>query len=432
MWRLLNYTPNQWALDEVHSSLARFNTYCTCRQCGKSVTLSMLLHEYATKPRDAFGWPLVGVMTPDFTHTEMVMDKWEARLREAGIPYIPNRNDHTIRLPWHGDTLVKGLSASQNPWAAAGPTWSAFFIDEAQGVPDAVWNKLRPGLGIRRARLFAFGTPDVEEGQTWFEGLYRRGQMPDQLSYHSFTMSVLQNPWLTEEEIEEARWGNITEETFRMLYLGQWVQLANKVFRWADVDKARRVKGLIAPQTGRGYVAGLDVGQGKDYTVLYIMDAETKDVVFKWRYSRMDYTLVEDLVATACKAFSVQGVMMENNGPGRPVRDHLRNKGITVWDVDLGNRNKAEIIESLNADLQQERVGLPEDDLQLYTELKAYLRKPTPSGRMGYSAPEGFFDDCVIALAYAAEACRTHGTLVVDTWASWGRGTLADMGRRVA
>lgn len=432
-WALMNYVPNEWALEEVHSSLARFSTYCTCRQCGKSVTLSMLIHEAATKRPDAYGPPLIGVMTPDFKHTDMVLDKWRARLNDAGIPYKPNENDHTIILPWNGNATVVGLSAEQNPYAAAGPTWSAFFVDEAQGVPDDVFEKFRPGLDIRKARLFSFGTPDIIASQTWFEGLFRRGQMSDQRNYHSFTLPVTRNPWMDEETIEEARWGNITEEVFRMLYLGQWVQMANKVFRWPDVDRARRITPLLGAKQGRAYVAGLDVGQGHDYTVLYIMDAETRDVVFSWRYSRMDYNLVEDVVTTACKAFRVQGVMMENNGPGAPVRDHLRKNGVAVWDVDLGNRNKGEIIEGLNADLQQNRVGLPDGDLQLYAELKAYLRKPTPSGKMGYSAPEGFFDDSVIALAYAAEACRTQGVVIIESYATWtGRGSLAAMGRRVA
>lgn len=433
MWRLMGYTPNQWALDEVHSSLARFSTYCTCRQCGKSVTLAMLVHEAATKRPDAYGAPLVGLMSPDFKHTDMALDKWRARLDRAGVPYIPNENDHTIRLPWNGNAMVVGLSAEQNPYAAAGPTWSAFFVDEAQGVPDDVYHKLRPGLDIRKARLFSFGTPDIIDNQTWFEGLFRRGQMSDQPNYHSFTLPVTRNPWMDEATIEEARWDNITEETFRMLYLGQWVQMANKVFRWEDIDKARRAEQLLGPKPGRAYVAGFDAGAGHDYSVFYIMDAESRDVVFRWRYSRLDYNLIETMITEASKAFGVQGVMMENNGPGRPIRDHLRAKGVAVWDIDLGSKNKGEIIEALVADMQHGRIGLPEGDSQLVAEMKAYLRKPTPSGRMGYSAPETFFDDTVIALAYAAEACRTQGVVVIDSYASWDRGnSLAALGRRVA
>lgn len=430
-WRLLNYTPNEWALDEVHTSSARFNTFCTCRQCGKSVTLSMLIHQAASRRPDAFGPPLVGVMTPDFNHTEMVMDKWEKRLAASGVPYKPNRADHTITLPWNGGSVV-GMSAEQNPYASAGPTWSAFFVDEAQGVPDDVHDTFRPGLDIRRAPLFTFGTPDVILDQTWFEGHYLRGLMPDQPNYHAFTMSVLKNPWMSEESVQEAREGNMTEERFRMLYLGQWVQRANKVFRKEDVDGLRRVKPLLAPLPGHSYAAGLDLAQTHDYSVFYIMDIRTRDVVWWWRASRLLYTKVEQVVTEACKLFGVTSVMMENNGPGRPVKDHLRANGIAVFDVDLGNQNKGEIMEGLVSDVQKAGIGIPEDDRQLPAEMLAYGRKVTPSGRMGYSAPEGFFDDTVIALAYAAENCRANGVITVDSWATWGRGSLIESGRRIA
>lgn len=432
MWRLMNYTPNQWALDEVHQSTARFNTFCTCRQCGKTETLAMLIHEAASERPNAFGPPMVGVLSYDYTHAELSIEKWRVRLQNAGIPYKQDLQDHVIYLPWNNNAQVRWLSAEAAPYAVAGYTWSAFFIDEAQGVPDAVYHKLRPGLDVRKARLFSFGTPDIIASQTWFEGLFRRGQMKDQPNYHSFTLPVTRNPWMDEETIKEAREGNLTEEAFRMLYLGQWVQLANKVFRWEDIDRARRIPQMVGPKPGRAYVAGLDVGAAQDYTAFYIIDSESRDVVFRWRYGKLDYTLVEDMVVQASKAFSVQGVMMENNGPGRPVRDHLRVKGIPVWDIDLGNKNKGEIVEGLVADLQQGRIGLPEGDTQLFAELKAYLRKPTPSGKIGYSAPEGFFDDTVIALAYAAEACRQHGVVVVTSYATWGQSALSSLGRRVA
>lgn len=432
MWRLMNYTPNEWALKEVHHSRARFNTYCTCRQCGKTECAAMLIHEFASRRRDAYGPPLVGVLSNDYQHAEISIGKWRDRMVAAGVPFNQDENDHTIVLPWNSNATVKWLSAEQNPYAVAGYTWSAFIIDEAQGVPDEVFQKLRPGLDIRRAPLYSFGTPDVKGGQTWFEGFYRRGQMADQPNYHSFTLPVTRNPWMSYESIEEARWGNMTEEAFRMLYLGQWVQLANKVFRWQDIDRARRVTQQLQPVPHRGYVAGLDVGQAQDYTVLYIMDVANRNVVFRWRTSRLDYPTITKQVADFCKQFGVQVVTMESNGPGAPVRDYLRAHGVAVNDITLGNKNKGEIIERLVADTQQGRIGLPQGDNQLISELKAYLRKVTPTGNLKYEAPEGFYDDCVIALAYAAESARANGVVLVDSYAHWGGSSLSEMGRRIA
>jgi hypothetical protein len=429
---MLGYTPNRWAYEQVHTSSARFNTFCTCRQCGKTETLSMLIHEAATEtPDPVFGPPRVGVLSYDYDHAEMSVFRWLDRLKVAGIPFKANINEHTVHLPWNGNAEVRWLTA-ENPWSVAGWTWSDFFVDEAQAVGDEVYQKMRPGLDVRMARLFAFGTPDVVPDQTWFEGLFLRGQDPDEMNYHSFTLPCYENPWMTLEAVREAREGNMTPEVFRMLYLGQWIQTTNKVFPREHVEAAPRRTQLEGPLAGRTYVAGLDVASAQDWTVLYIMDAMTKEVVFKWRMSRLDYPTIEDRVVGACKLFNVMTVMAELNGPGRPVIDHLRQKGLTVHDISLSNKNKGQMVESLASDLAFKRITLLKDDYQLDRELIAYLKKPSPSGKIVYSAPEGFFDDTVIALAYAAEMARTRGSIQMDSWASWGTNSLAQLGARIA
>lgn len=431
-WNLLGYRPNGWALENVHNSEARFNYFCTCRQCGKTYTLAALLFEALTKPPDAFGPPQVGILSFDYKHALISVNRLRRWMAANDIPFKQNANERRLWLPWNKDASLYWLSAKQDPHATAGETWSWFGVDEAQGVPDEVYQIMRPGLDVRRSPLYVFGTPDVDEGQTWFEGGYRRGQMADQENYNSFTLPVTRNPWMTPETIREAREGNMTEEKFRMLYLGQWIQLANKVFRWDDIDKARRVEQLLGPRPERSYVMGLDIAQTHDYTVAYVMEIETKDIVFRWRKSRLDYTLVGDMVTQIAKAFNVRTVMLERNGPGAVVVDILRAKGVPVHDITLGNANKGDIIEHAAADTQFKRIGLPEGDPQLITELKAYLRKPTPGGRMGYGAPEGYFDDSVIAFAYAAEAARISGTLQVGSYLHWGQGSLIEAGRRLA
>lgn len=429
-WRVLGYKPNQWAIDHVHGSKARFNSYCTCRQCGKTMALAGELNFHANKPPDEYGPPMVGVLSFDYAHAALSIDRWRQWMTNVGLPFKQNTNEHTIWLPWNGNAQVRWLSSAEDPYRVAGYTWSAFFIDEAQKVPDDVYHKLRPGLDVRDAPLYSFGTPDVIPDQTWFEGLFYRGLMTDQPNYHSFTLPAMQNRWMKPNTIKEAREGNMTEEAFRMLYLGQWIQLDNKVFRRKDVDSADREEELKSPRPGKTYVMGLDVAQTHDYSVVYVGEAETKKIVYKWRKSGLDYTIVEDMAAEIYNKFKCKSVMLEANGPGRPVADHLRKLGCYVIDPFLGNKNKSNYIESLAADLQFGRIALPQGDRQLERELKAYSRKSTPSGNLVYGAPEGYFDDTVIALMYTAHQMRTAGPSVIERYASWGN-TLQDIGRRL-
>ena len=65
--------------------------------------------------------------------------------------------------------------------------------------------------------------------------------------------------------------------------------------------------------------------------------------------------------------------------------------------------SKPPLIESLALALEREEV-LWLDNPVATMELEAYEMKPTRSGRMTYSAPEGLHDDTVIARALANHA----------------------------
>jgi hypothetical protein len=48
--------------------------------------------------------------------------------------------------------------------------------------------------------------------------------------------------------------------------------------------------------------------------------------------------------------------------------------------------------------------------LELINELKLYGYKTTSSGNVQYGAPEGYHDDCVVALALAAWQLKAHAS----------------------
>ena len=59
---------------------------------------------------------------------------------------------------------------------------------------------------------------------------------------------------------------------------------------------------------------------------------------------------------------------------------------------------KRRLIDGLSIALEQEQVRFPRID-QLVNELKAFQYDVTKAGNVKASAPVGFFDDCVVALA---------------------------------
>lgn len=430
-WALLGYTPNAWAYDNVHQCIARFGAFCTCRQCGKTETMAMEIHEGMTRPVDPiFGPPLVGVLSYDYDHAEMSVMKWVDRLKQADITYKLNQNKHTILLDANG-AVLRWLSAD-DPYSPAGYAWSKFLIDEAQKVPDEVWNKLRPGLDVRLANLRAFGTPDVIPEQTWFEGLFLRGQDENETNYASFTLPCYLNRWMLPETVIEAR-ETMTADEFKMLYLGQWITPSNRVFNSDAVDACFTAEYESKPQEGHTYIMGLDIGQMHDYTVAYIGDVETTKIVAGLRFTGKFYPDAERELLALHKHWNVNAVLMEANGPGKPLADYMRASGVAVNDVHIASKKKGEVIQTLARDIEHTRIGLPPDP-QLKRELKAYSRKVSERGIIVYTAPTNFFDDCVMAAAYTAYLMRFPGTARTSSYATFGstNKVLATAGRRIA
>jgi len=83
------------------------------------------------------------------------------------------------------------------------------------------------------------------------------------------------------------------------------------------------------------------------------------------------------------------------------------------------NQSKKELIENLSLMFDNGQVWLNKTDEHFTTlrgELEAYAYLLSPSGNIIYGAPEGFFDDCVTALALAAWQLKTlpHGNIQIS------------------
>ena len=72
-----------------------------------------------------------------------------------------------------------------------------------------------------------------------------------------------------------------------------------------------------------------------------------------------------------------------------------------IEPVRLTNLNKAQLIQRLIVAIEQQQIGWPAAWTTLTDELKRYEYQITPSGNITYTAPAGYHDDCVIALALA-------------------------------
>lgn len=106
----------------------------------------------------------------------------------------------------------------------------------------------------------------------------------------------------------------------------------------------------------------------------------------------------------------IKVVQIEQNSIGNVFYDMLvkRNPKIKIIKFLTTNKSKANIVNKLQAALENKKIGLLKDD-KLLNELRLYEATYNPkTGNITYNAPSGFNDDTCISLMLAYDALNNN------------------------
>lgn len=356
----------------------------------------------------------MGLVSYDFDHALKVIDPFIALLTDlfGADSFESNKNEHWLRFKKTRAELH--WLSSESVRSGQGNTFSRVYLDESQNIPDEFWTNLRPALGVRMARVFAFGTPDPVVDSSWFKGLFLRGQDEEQTDYYSYSIPCTLNKWLPFDDIEDAA-ATLTESEFRKKYLGEWVDDDGTVFPNAD---AAFTGDYSNPVAGHSYVIGLDLAKHEDFTVAYVVDRSVrpKQVVHRYRINHLNYEDVANQVAAIHRKYHAV-VKVDVTGVGDAVADMLRARQVSLSPYLFSNKEKERLVSHLQRAFQRNEIVVPKQDRQLLRELGAFRRVVSKAGNVQYSAPVGFNDDCVMALGLANLASETGGSIKVSQYA---------------
>ena len=288
--------------------------------------------------------------------------------------------------------------------ASRGRHYERVVINEASTIKDLEysWNSvIRITLADLRGGAMIGGTP---KGRNFFWQLFRRGQDAKEPEWSSWQYATLDNPYISREEIADLR-QNLPELIYRQEILGEFVDYAGSVFR--RVQEVAQLDPLDGPEPGRQYVAGVDVAASVDFTVVTILDVESREMVYMDRFNRVDYPVLINRLAAICTRWELTTMIVESNGIGRPVLDELISRDLPVISFLTTSATKQNIIQSLQTALENGQIGLLNNPV-LVGELLSFESKRNASGSFSYSAPEGMHDDCVMSLAFAWNAIDKH------------------------
>ena len=312
-------------------------------------------------------------------------------------------------------TLINGaviwFKSADKPDSLYGEDVYAAVMDEASRTKADAWYAVRSTLTATRGPIRLIG--NVRGRRNWFFENARkaeRGEDPNH-GYHKITaIDAIAAHVLEREEVDDAR-KVLPEAVFKELYLAEPSDDQGNPFGLkaiaACVDPVGMAKTIPV-------VHGLDFAKKQDWTV----DIGLDDAGRVCKFIRMQIGW-EQQYPILQKSIGYTPSLADSTGVGDPVVERLQKPpGSKVEGYIFSPGSKQMLMEGLQIAIHNREVSFPDAPAgalpydhpgHIRRELEQFEYEYTRTG-VRYSAPSGFHDDCVMALALAVMH-RTHARL---------------------
>lgn len=269
------------AQEEINANLARYNVLACARRFGKNVYAIRKLLEPALE-----GKP-VAWFSPTYKNlsaTWRVLDQTTRQIQKK--PGGRNAQEHRLILITDGVVDMWSLDSPKVADSVRGNFYARVVIDEAALLDNLIanWNSIiRPTLTDYRGDAFFLSTP---RGENDFYRLWQRGR-PDNINYNprwrSWQMPTSKNPYISPEEIEEARLELLDDlHVYQEEYLAMFVSVPGGLIfdTWSEGNISEDADyipggGMVIWGVDDGYVGKIDkstgfpTGESHPRTILY-------------------------------------------------------------------------------------------------------------------------------------------------------------------
>jgi hypothetical protein len=298
-----------------------------------------------------------------------------------------NRSTKTIVLVNGAILWFKG---ADRPDSLYGDDVHAAVIDEASRFKADAWHAVRSTVTATRGPIRLIG--NVRGRKNWFYQIARRAEQGDnpELSFHRITAAdAVAAGVLDQEEIDEAE-RTYPPAVFRELFYAEASDDGANPFGTEAIR--RRIGPLLSSGAPRAW--GWDLAKKRDWTVGIALDAQgavCRFVRFQIDWGQTKSRIIRETGNTPA--------LVDSTGVGDPIVEDLqRAPGSKFEGYHFTPSSKQKLMEGLAAAIQSAEISYPDNEIVF--ELEQFEYTYTASG-VRYSAPDGFHDDCVCALALA-------------------------------
>lgn len=312
------------------------------------------------------------------------------RLRRALKDYISlgfkfNDGDLTVLFPNGAKISFKSAEKPDNLY---GEDVYTAILDEASRMREEAWVAIRSTLTATRGPIRLIG--NVKGRKNFFYKLARRAQQGRKgwrfsriTAYDAVSAGVLDF-----SEIEDAR-DALPEAVFNELYLAEASDDGGNPFG------LQHIATCTVPTLSREPVVcwGWDLAKSIDWTVGIGLDRYGSVAAFeRWQKVPWSETI------SKIQRITYEPALVDATGVGDPIVEELEATGENFEGFTITSQSKQNLMEQLAVAIQKHEIRFPEGVIR--DELELFEYEYTRTG-VRYTAPEGYHDDTVIALALA-------------------------------
>lgn len=363
---------------EVLNSKARFRVMMAGRRFGKSlISQDISIDRGINKENVAYITPTYQLGKIFFTEI----------LKSLPIEiYRKNEADLVINFITGGSIR---FFTGERLDALRGLKFHLVIIDEASYIPNLQegWNNsIRPTLTDYKGKAIFLSTP---KGKNFFYSLYMKSDEPD---WESFKFTTYDNPHIDATEIDAAKI-QLPNVVFEQEYMANPMENAANPFGSEHINKCTKE---LSRQPTDYY--GIDLAKSVDWTVIIGMDRQG-NTTEAHRFQK-DWLQTKESIITICH--KNKPIVIDSTGVGDAIVEDLQKHFNSMHGFKYTATSKQQLMESLASSIHKSEISFPQGVIKDELEIFEYVFTSTG---VKYSAPQGFHDDCVNALALANK-CR--------------------------
>jgi phage FluMu gp28-like protein len=369
--------------EAILGNQARFTVTAAATKCGKTFSHIWWLFKEAHlgEKGNEFWW-----VAPVYSQAKIAYNRMKAKIVGV-VGYSTNESDLTISTPI--GTVIRFKSA-EKPDNLYGEDVYAAVFDEYTRAREEAWIALRSTLTATKGKCKFIG--NVKGKNNWGYKLAMRAKNGE-ANYAFFKVTAydaVKAGVLELAEVEQAK-HDLPERAFNELYLAEPAEDGSNPFGYDHIRAC--IKPMSKEPTA---YYGVDLAKKQDWTVIIGLDKDGNQSYFE-RFQMPWGETRQRIVQVIGKAHA----LIDSTGVGDPVVEEIAKVCPNVKGINYsaGHRTKQQLMEGLAMSIQSGNIAY--EDGIIVDELLSFEFEYSASGNINYSAPSGFTDDCVNALALA-------------------------------